>query len=208
MLSVKEKEFLLKLARSSIKEELSKGHSYIGETMRGGEVKPNLEEISPALSEPRGVFVTLFKGKVLRGCIGYIEPIKPLYQAVMSCAKSAAFDDPRFSPVEPAEFFLLRIEISVLSEPQVLEYENTKNLLQKLNSNMGIIIQRKMAGKVVNSATFLPQVWKELQSKEEFLSQLCLKAGLSSEEWKNEKLEVFSYTVERFSEEDYLVGKN
>jgi len=69
---------------------------------------------------------------------------------------------------------LLKIEISVLSDLKPLEYSTIDDLLGKLNKSLGVVIEKGM-----NKATFLPQVWEDLPRKEDFLSQLCIKAGLS-----------------------------
>jgi AmmeMemoRadiSam system protein A len=171
-----EKKFLLDLAQKAISL-----HSV-----------PEIKPITARLSEQRGVFVTLNSRGKLRGCIGYILPIRPLYEAVIENALSAAYSDPRFPPLTEKEFSTLTIEISVLSEPEQMKYENTGQLLSKLDSTMGIIIK-----KGIRTATFLPQVWHDIPGKQEFLTQLCLKAGLQPDAWKHE-LEIYFYHVQSF----------
>jgi len=179
--------FLLSLARRSIKHFLET-HDYlkISET--------NLP--SPELSKKQGTFVTLTIDEALRGCIGNIEPLNPIYQDILENAVSSAFYDPRFLPLSKDEFNHVKIEISLLSIPQKLDYKNSTELLEKLShAKPGVILQKEM-----NKATFLPQVWEELPSALDFLSQLCLKAGLSADEWIMGELEVKSYTAEVFHE--------
>lgn len=183
MLNEEERKILLDLARFSIKGDLSK-------------LKSIESVISENLKKPKGVFVTLTENGELRGCIGNIVPVEPLYKAVINCAKDAAYNDWRFPPVREYEIDLLKIEISVLSDLKLLEYSTVDDLLEKLNESLGVVIE-----KGVNKATFLPQVWEDLPRKEDFLSQLCIKAGLSPDEWRNGKLKVSVYTVEKFSEE-------
>ncbi len=178
MFDAKEKKTLLELARSSI----------LGNVADLTEVPDNFKEL-------RGVFVTLMKNGQLRGCIGNIEPVAPIYKAVVECAKSAAYHDFRFRPVQRDEIKSLDIEISILSRLEPLKYSTPDDLLKKLNSSLGVVIEEGM-----NRATFLPQVWEELPRKGEFLSHLCTKAGLRSDEWRRGGLNVSVYTVEKFCE--------
>jgi len=178
MLNADEKKILLDLARSSI----------CGLVNDSG-------NIPETFKEPSGVFVTLTKQGELRGCVGIVEPIEPMYKAVIECAKSAAYRDSRFIPVREDEISSLNIEVSILSKPEPLAYASPGDLLEKLNKNFGVIIKKDSY-----SATFLPQVWEELPDKKEFLSHLCLKAGLDFDAWKRGDLEFSVYTVEKFSE--------
>ncbi len=181
------KEYLLFLARKSIAKEL-------GITLK--EEKTFVELDDPELKEKKGTFVTLTINGELRGCIGQILPNESIKETVRENAISAAFYDPRFAPLSTKEFDKVEIEISILSKPQELKYSSLDELLNKMEPNVhGLII--KLGG---HSATFLPQVWEDLPSKEDFLSNLCLKAGLGSEEWKRLKLQIFSYIVEHFEE--------
>ena len=117
----------------------------------------------------------------------------PLYEAVIKNAVSAAYSDPRFPPLTKEEANKLEIEISVLTEPIKLDYTNTVDLLKKLNPDLGIIIKKGFA-----TATFLPQVWEQLPDKKQFLANLCLKANISPEAWKDSNIEVYAYKVEKF----------
>lgn len=147
----------------------------------------------PILQEKRGVFVTLLKNNKLRGCIGNLRGDRPVYQALIENTLAAALFDPRFSPLEENELKDLKIEISLLSEIKPIHYNDEKELLKYLQKKKpGIVIKKNL-----NEATFLPQVWKELKKPEEFLSQLCLKAGLGAEAWKKPGIEIFEYEVEK-----------
>jgi len=179
MLNTEERKTLLGLARSSIK----------------GEVEVS-EKVPNEFNEMRGVFVTLTKNGQLCGCIGNIEPVAPMYKAVIDCARYAAYEDYRFGPLQKSEIDSLKIEISVLSVLEKLNYSTPDDLLEKLNENLGVVIQKGM-----NRATFLPQVWEELPDKKEFLDHLCMKAGMRPDEWKRNGLGVSVYTAEKFCEE-------
>ncbi len=147
--------------------------------------------------EPRGVFVTLTKDGELRGCIGTILPVSPLVEAVAANAIAAAFEDPRFEPVEESEFAKLRIEISLLTVPAELLSTSLEDLRNQLaTTHPGVILRRSGY-----QATFLPQVWDELPDVDRFLEQLCWKAGLPTTALSEPGLQVFTYTVEAFSEQ-------
>lgn len=157
--------------------------------------EPQTENLTPALKEKNGAFVSLHLGRNLKGCIGTVLPIKPLYKAVIENAINAAYHDLRFHPLENKEMDKITIEISVLTKPKKIEYDNVEELLNKITEENGIIIRNGP-----NSATFLPQVWKSIPKKEEFLSQLCIKAGIRPESWKNKETEVYAYYAHVFSE--------
>ena len=181
-----DKLFLLSLARKTIE----KGAKFISPDESE---KKNLDK---KFMEKRGGFVSLHKKGNLRGCIGYILPVYTLYQTVTENAFNAAYKDPRFSPVTKDEVKDLVIEISILTIPVKLNYKDSNDLLEKLNPLIdGVIIKKGFS-----QATFLPQVWEELSDKEEFLCHLCLKAGLSSGEWKKGTLDFEIYNAIVFSE--------
>ncbi len=179
------KDYLLGLARATIAEALSiEGQDF--------PKKPAAEAV--ALSEKRGVFVTLEIFGQLRGCIGNISPVYPLEEAVRRNALNAAFDDPRFMPLAGEEFKDVEIEISVLTVPKKLKYGSVEELLKKLQPlKDGVILK-----KGYHEATYLPQVWEDLSDKEAFLSSLCTKAGMRSDEWRSVGVEVFTYQAEVF----------
>ena len=68
-------------------------------------------------SEPAAVFVTLTEDGALRGCIGTLEPDRPLSEAVVASVINAALGDPRFRPITAGELPAIHIEISVLGRP-------------------------------------------------------------------------------------------
>ena len=176
------KGFLLKLARQSLEASV-KG--------QGPPVPENIPEIT---RQDRGCFVTLTENGDLRGCIGYIEPIKPLYQAVMENAANAALSDPRFPSVTPSELSSIKVEVSVLTKPERLEYKDPQDLLNKLVPNVdGVILQ---SGPY--QSTFLPQVWGQLPDKVDFLEHLSRKGGMPPDGWKTANVK--RYRAEHFSE--------
>lgn len=140
-------------------------------------------------------FVTLTKNGDLRGCIGSLEARQVLYQDVISNAVNAAFRDYRFDALKEDELKDIKIEISVLSKPKKLEFNDWRDLLEKIDDKMGIIL--KCSGR---SATFLPQVWEQIPNKEIFLEELSMKADLDRDAWKDEDCEVEFYRVEKVEE--------
>jgi AmmeMemoRadiSam system protein A len=117
-------------------------------------------------------------------------------QAVSENAQNAAFEDERFLPLKQSELNKIKIEISVLSQLEEIHPKSSDELLKILKPNVhGLIIRKGWAG-----ATFLPQVWEELPTHSQFLSNLCMKAGLPADEWKKPGMKFFIYTVEKFEE--------
>ena len=152
---------------------------------------------SPRLEAPGASFVTLHTREgALRGCIGSLTARRPLIEDVQANALAAAFEDPRFPPLKPAELPDIVVEVSVLTPAQPLDYETPAELIEKLRPNVdGVLLQRGW-----HRATFLPQVWEQLSRPEDFLSHLCYKAGLSGLAWKEGDLEVSTYQVQKFEE--------
>ena len=151
-----------------------------------------VKRLPARLKRPAGAFVTLWKEDRLRGCLGYIPPVLPLYQAVYDNAWSAARDDPRFLPVTPEELPRLDLEISVLSPPVPIDSPEQFQV-----GRQGIVLNKDG-----RRAVFLPEVAERFGwSREETLSRLALKAGLPADAWKAEdtRLEVFITSEHRFS---------
>ena len=173
----------LQVARDSIKHGLQEG--------RALHVIKN--EYSSDLQQNLASFVTLHKNGILRGCIGSLEAHQPLINDVAEHAYSAAFQDPRFPPLQDNEYEQLEIEISVLGIPEKIEFKNEESLLQQIRPNTdGLIIEYNY-----NRGTFLPSVWEQLPDKKDFLNHLKMKAGLSSDWWDNgvkvSRYETFSF---------------
>jgi AmmeMemoRadiSam system protein B/AmmeMemoRadiSam system protein A len=174
-LDADEKAELLRLARAAVTEYVGK-RAVIED--RSGRAK---------FLAPRGAFVTLTKKGQLRGCIGFIEAVAPLGQAVVRAAIFAASEDPRFPPVAPAELEDLRFEISVLTTPREIASPREVEV-----GTHGLIVERDG-----RKGVLLPQVpvdngW----DRETFLEQGSLKAGLPADAWKRgAKLSVFEAIV-------------
>jgi hypothetical protein len=187
---VKERRFLLDLARRTLACVVTNSDS------PGPGV--NTKDLSPKLSETKGCFVTLTENGVLRGCIGHILPQEALYQAVVDNARSAATRDPRFQPVRSEELSNIKIEISVLTEPQPLSFKSPEDLLNKLEPGEdGVVLRIGPSG-----ATFLPQVWEQLPDKADFLNHLAQKAGCAPDDWRGRNVSVSIYHVEAFQESE------
>lgn len=179
---------LLELARKAIAERL--GVSY--------EPSPDFEKklTDEIFDTRRGTFVTLKIDNQLRGCIGNLTPDHTIREGVTENAVNAAFKDPRFPPLTRDEFDSIQVEISLLTEPVLLDYRDPSDLLAKLTPGEDGVIIRKG----VHSSTFLPQVWEQLPDKAAFLGNLCMKAGLPADEWKKGDLQVYTYRVRYFEE--------
>ncbi len=174
--SFAEREQLLTLAHRSIEAALN-GYAL------------DLDPPTQHLAEFRGAFATLHIGGKLRGCIGYVFPAQPLYQTVAETARAAAFEDPRFEPVTPAEAPLLQVEISVLSPLRAIAPEDV------VVGKHGLVVTKGN-----RRGLLLPQVPAEWDwDRETFLSQTCLKAGLPADTWLH-GVEVQAFTAEVFSD--------
>jgi len=181
-----DRTFLLALARQSI-EDCANGTSL---------PSLDLDALSPLLREQGACFVTLTYQGYLRGCVGALEPYQSLAEDVREHAVAAAFQDYRFPPIQAKEIKEIEIEISYLTRPKILNYENPAELLELLRPNIdGVVVRDGM-----RRATFLPQVWEKIPDPEEFLEQLCMKMGVSADLWRRKMLDVLTYQVEEFHE--------
>jgi AmmeMemoRadiSam system protein B/AmmeMemoRadiSam system protein A len=175
---------LLTLARSSIRDALGVGD----------------RPAPPAaawLDRWGATFVTLRQGELLRGCIGTLEPRRPLRDDVGANARAAAFSDPRFPPLTVAELERTDIEVSLLSPPQSLPFADTRELFARVRpGHDGIVLT---AGS--RRATFLPQVWDDLPEPEQFFEQLKRKAGLAADH-PLEHCTVARYSVRKWTERE------
>lgn len=185
-LTSEERQFLLQLARDSIRHAL------------GGHSLPEIpaESVTPALRITGASFVTLTIDDRLRGCIGSLEAHQSLVEDVREHAVQAALEDYRFPPLSMEELKHVSIEISRLTPPVPLEYSLPQDLPGLLRPGVdGVILKDGF-----RRATFLPQVWEQLPEPEEFLSHLCAKMGASAQLWRSKLLQVSIYQVEEFHE--------
>lgn len=149
----------------------------------------------PQLGVEKATFITLTLNGQLRGCVGSLIAHCPLVDDLISNAQSAAFCDPRFPPLTLAEFQNVRIEVSLLSEPILVDYKDKNDLKSKIQPNTDGVIMR-----LGNSqATFLPQVWEELRDFETFFAHLGMKAGIGSDPLEYHP-QVYAYRVEKIKE--------
>jgi AmmeMemoRadiSam system protein A len=186
-LSAAERKFLLELARKTLTSV----------TAGGSVPEAAAKDIPPKFTEKKACFVTLTKSGALRGCIGHLTAMEPLHQAVAENARNAALRDPRFPAVTPDELDQIKIEISVLTDPQPLAFSSPDDLLSKLHPNDdGVLLHIGP-----RTATFLPQVWEQLPDKVEFLNHLSQKAGEEPSAWRGKDVSVSIYHVECFEEE-------
>lgn len=189
MLTIEQGHILVRLARQTIAEQL---HLDVAEPVRPEELA------DPNLQARRGVFVTLNKRGVLRGCIGSLIGQESIVDGVRRHALNAAFHDSRFPPVDKKEFPELHIDISVLTEPRPLAYSDGDDLIKKLQPGVDGIILKASGGR---GATFLPQVWDQVPDPQLFLGHLCQKAGLVDTAWQSGELEVETYQAQHFEEQ-------
>jgi AmmeMemoRadiSam system protein B/AmmeMemoRadiSam system protein A len=179
-LSDKDKATLMNIARTTIEQRVK------------GQKPPTFEVDSPVLKEKRGAFVTIHERGQLRGCIGYITAVKPLYVTVEEMAEAAALNDHRFSPVTSEELPSLDLEISVLTPLRKIDDVNDIEI-----GKHGILLK-----KGYYQGVFLPQVATEQGwDRTTFLNELCFKAGIPDPNcWKSKDAELYVFSAEVFEE--------
>jgi AmmeMemoRadiSam system protein B/AmmeMemoRadiSam system protein A len=178
-LSAGDRQKLIKIARRSIAAKVT------------GKKVPLFTPPEASLTEKRGAFVTLQDEGKPRGCIGYVQPVAPLYLTVQDAALAAATADDRFVPVREEELKELTIELSVLSR---LRRIKAATEVQPGRDGLYII-------KGENSGVLLPQVAVEQGwDTEEFLKQVCLKAGLPEDAWQDQEAQLYRFSAEVFTE--------
>lgn len=181
-LNKNEKQFLLQLARKSI-------YSYLKNEKRAIE-----DYYSKNLETPSGAFVTLHLKGALRGCIGYVKPHKPLQDAIVDLAISAAFSDPRFPALSEQEYPDVELEISVLTP-----LEQIFGLAEIDIGRDGLLIKNGF-----NEGLLLPQVATEYNwDAQTFMEQTCHKAGLASDAWQQDETDIFSFSAIIFDESQF-----
>ena len=184
-LSKEEKKILLAIARDSLEK-------YVKEKSLPENIEAKYK-ISEKLKEKTGVFVTLkIKGQ-LRGCIGSIIGTDPLYTGVRDNAIKAGLSDPRFPPVKASELKQIDMDISVMTPLQkIADYKKIR-----LGTD-GVIVKKGS-----RRAVYLPQVATETGwSLDEFLSQLCRKAWLPGDAYKEPGMEFYIFQALVFGEKE------
>ena len=186
-LTLDEQQLLLEIARNSIQHGLRFGSplNIIGSDYHG------------TLCDPGAAFVTLEKQQRLRGCIGSVEAFRPLMEDVAHNAWHAAFEDPRFPPLEEGEFQQILLDISVLTVPEKLDIRSEAELKALLIPGQdGLILEDGY-----RRGLFLPAVWDKLPSIDDFVAHLKQKAGMSLDYW-SETLEARRFYSFEFGEHD------
>lgn len=173
-----EQEFLLDVVRKTIIENAENG------------AKPHFASDNPNLCVKCGAFVTLHrKNGALRGCIGHVEPTKPLLETIMDMAVACSCRDPRFQPVTPDEFPDLDMEISVLTPLEEIRDAEAIRI-----GRHGLMIKKGSA-----SGLLLPQVATEhAWDRHRLLEETCRKAGLKSGAWKEADARLFVFSAQIF----------
>jgi AmmeMemoRadiSam system protein A len=178
-LTDKEKSYLRDLVSQSIKSNFDKANT----------PSEPPEPPTDKLKEELGAFVTLKLGSHLRGCIGNIQGSGEIYRTIWNMAQAAAFQDPRFPPLNEGEFDAIEYEISILSP-----LEPCPDPAKVIVGRHGLIMSK--AGK---SGLLLPQVPVEWEwDRETFLAQTCIKAGLPRTAWKEADTTILWFEAEIF----------
>lgn len=152
--------------------------------------------LPPIFREKRGVFVTLTLQGDLRGCIGFPQPVLPLERAVRDASLAAAREDPRFRPVSAGELARIRIEVTILTVPELLQAAPGERPGAVVVGRHGLIVRG-----YGRSGLLLPQVpveWK--WDSREFLDHTCMKAGLQAGCWKESGVEIYTFEGQIFHE--------
>ncbi|MDH5483985.1 MAG: AmmeMemoRadiSam system protein A [Gammaproteobacteria bacterium] len=188
-LSLDDKKALMAIARQSI------NHGLATHTL----LSVNPADYSDNLQQQRATFVTLTIQQQLRGCIGTLDAYQSLLEDVTEHAYAAAFKDPRFPPVTPAEFEQLEIHISILTPSAPVHFTSEQDLIQQLRPGIdGLILEYKL-----NRGTFLPSVWDSLPDANDFLKHLKRKAGLDQNFW-DDAITISRYETQSISEQDIM----
>ncbi len=181
-------QVLLPIARASISGVLGQKHK--------------ATENAAWLQQPAACFVTLTKNGELRGCIGSVEACRSLLDDVKNNAKAAAFNDTRFSPLTTEELGCIEIEVSLLSPVSALKFSDEGEALAQLQPGIdGVVFEYGQY-----RSTFLPQVWQQLPSINDFMAHLKHKAGLDADFWADE-IKLYRYAVNKWKEHNFTEQK-
>jgi hypothetical protein len=186
MLTKENGKILLDLARRSVESTFKEGVFSVP------------EHVISQFSEPQGVFVTIHKHGKLRGCIGYPTGIMPLHEGIVSAAKSAAFQDPRFPPLSFDELHKVDFEVSVLTAPERVLGKTFEEIVKTVRvGKHGLIIKNEQF-----SGLLLPHVASQYGwTTTEFLQNTCNKAGLHEDAWLEPNSRLYTFQAHVFQEE-------
>jgi len=160
--------------------------------------EPDIEDsLKKKYSNKQGGFVTLTIDGELRGCIGFTEPIFQLWECVVHAAGAAAFEDPRFPPLSKEEFKKIKVEVSVLTLPELIKVDDIQEYSKEIEiGKHGLIVEKKGV-----KGLLLPQVFTEYKVEwEEALDMTCQKAGFNNDAWREKDCKVFKFSAQIFSE--------
>jgi hypothetical protein len=169
-------------------------HKAISGQLAGKEYECSLEE--KKLPDAAGIFVTLYLDGDLRGCIGFTHKIA-LADGARQAALYAAFGDPRFAPLSKPEFAKISMEISVLTEPELIKVKSSDEYPGKVAVGKdGLIVKLHSA-----QGLLLPQVATEYGwNSRQLLEHTCEKAGLDAGSWKEPECKVYKFQAEVLKE--------
>jgi AmmeMemoRadiSam system protein A len=173
-----ERRQLLKIAREAVCARVSGKHL------------PVVTTDKPALLEQAGCFVTIKQGGNLRGCIGTFSPDKPIWQQVQEMAAAAASKDPRFYPMRASDLDSFSLEISVLSP--LTKIDSVGDIIVGTH---GLYLEKNFSRGVLLPQVAVEQGW----SRDTFLAQTCIKAGLSATDWQ-EGADIYVFSAQVFAE--------
>lgn len=186
MMSKDTKRELLRIARLSIEAKLE-----------NKDFVPDYTELSDDCFEKAGLFVVLIQDGYLKSMAGVTEANKEIYITAQECAVNAALYSHKYKKTTKTDLPNVIVEISILGDIKRLDYKTPEDLLQKINSRMGLLLKEGMHKQV-----FLPTMWKMYQNKEEFLDKLCYEAGLQEASWRRTPLNISYFTADTFAEDD------
>ncbi|MGB9695912.1 MAG: AmmeMemoRadiSam system protein B [Ignavibacteria bacterium] len=172
-----DRRYMEKLAKEAVEVYIRRGK------------KIDIDNPPENLKRNLACFVTIKDKNNLRGCIGTTQAVSQLYKGIIDNAICAATRDWRFEPVKEYELPDLKYEVSVLSEPREYTFLNTSEMLKTIIGK-GVIIE-----KGINKAVYLPQVWEHFTKPEDFITSLCLKAGLKGDEWRLKGIKYYLFEL-------------
>ena len=189
MLDLQQGKKLVKLARSTVEKKIKEG-------------KFEIEKVEDReLNEKRGIFITIqkFPEKTLRGCIGFTSEEFPIYEGVQKAAFSSAFEDQRFPPIKKENLSKIIFEVSILTKPKSIQVKDPEEYAKKIEIGKdGLMLQNGPF-----TGLLLPQVPLEFNWKvEEFLDNLCFKAGLTSDWLHDENTRLWKFQSQIFAEKE------
>ena len=189
LLSLGDGVLLVRMARRAVEDYLLRGRV------------PEPPEVGGVLQAKGMTFTTIRRvsegGYQLRGCIGYLSPVEPLVRNVVTTALAAALEDPRFEPLSPDELGSVVFEVSVLSPPADIPSRGRERAREVVIGRDGLVVEYR-----IHKGVLLPEVPVEYCWDEEtFLSETCIKAGMTPDCWLSDKVRVRRFTARVFREE-------